>query len=146
MFRRHRGLQLLALVEGALPRHGRSRHGDWHISLSKPSEKERHLLMTLVGEQGEWGLRGGQAESQLDSLVQGSVTPTGLGSGEKEDECTLVGREAQAHVLCVVGEGPAGGQQVWVLVCVGSRLGSEAQRLRRGPRVRSPSPSAARVC
>ncbi|XP_049571480.1 podocalyxin-like protein 2 isoform X4 [Orcinus orca] len=52
VFRRHRGLQLLALVEEALPRHGRSRHGDWHISLSKPSEKERHLLMTLVGEQG----------------------------------------------------------------------------------------------
>ncbi|KAF6088962.1 podocalyxin like 2 [Phyllostomus discolor] len=25
---------------------------DWHISLSKPSEKEQHLLMTLVGEQG----------------------------------------------------------------------------------------------
>eukprot|EP00070_Physeter_catodon_P027839 XP_028334733.1 podocalyxin-like protein 2 isoform X4 [Physeter catodon] len=52
VFRRHRGLQLLALVEGALPRHGRGRHGDWHISLSKPSKEERHLLMTLVGEQG----------------------------------------------------------------------------------------------
>ena len=53
MFRRHRGLQLLALVEGVLPRHGSGRHGDWHISLSKPSEKEQHLLMALVGEQGE---------------------------------------------------------------------------------------------
>ncbi|XP_037659254.1 podocalyxin-like protein 2 [Choloepus didactylus] len=52
MFRQHRGLQLLALVEEVLPRHGNSRHGDWHISLSKPSEKEQHLLMTLVGEQG----------------------------------------------------------------------------------------------
>ncbi|XP_043742245.1 podocalyxin-like protein 2 isoform X2 [Cervus elaphus] len=51
-FRRHRGLQLLALVEGVLPRHGRGRHGAWHISLSKPSEKEQHLLMALVGEQG----------------------------------------------------------------------------------------------
>ncbi|XP_047638485.1 podocalyxin-like protein 2 isoform X2 [Phacochoerus africanus] len=52
VFRRHRGLQLLALVEEVLPRHGSGRHGDWHISLSKPSEKEQHLLMTLVGEQG----------------------------------------------------------------------------------------------
>ncbi|XP_059966252.1 podocalyxin-like protein 2 isoform X3 [Mesoplodon densirostris] len=52
VFRRHRGLQLLALVEGVLPRHGSGHHGDWHISLSKPSEKEQHLLMTLVGEQG----------------------------------------------------------------------------------------------
>uniref|UniRef100_A0A452FSB5 Podocalyxin like 2 n=1 Tax=Capra hircus TaxID=9925 RepID=A0A452FSB5_CAPHI len=51
-FRRHRGLQLLALVEGVLPRHGHGRHGAWHISLSKPSEKEQHLLMALVGEQG----------------------------------------------------------------------------------------------
>lgn len=55
MFRQHRGLQLLALVEEVLPRHGSGRHGDWHISLSKPSEKEQHLLMTLVGEQGERG-------------------------------------------------------------------------------------------
>ncbi|XP_053074812.1 podocalyxin-like protein 2 isoform X2 [Acinonyx jubatus] len=52
VFRQHRGLQLLALVEEVLPRHGSGRHGDWHISLSKPSEKEQHLLMTLVGEQG----------------------------------------------------------------------------------------------
>ncbi|XP_039104530.1 podocalyxin-like protein 2 [Hyaena hyaena] len=52
VFRRHRGLQLLALVEEVLPRHGSGRRGDWHISLSKPSEKEQHLLMTLVGEQG----------------------------------------------------------------------------------------------
>ncbi|XP_076972442.1 podocalyxin-like protein 2 [Tamandua tetradactyla] len=52
VFRQHRGLQLLALVEEVLPRHGNGRHGDWHISLSKPSEKEQHLLMTLVGEQG----------------------------------------------------------------------------------------------
>lgn len=57
MFRQHRGLQLLALVEEVLPRHGSGHHGDWHISLSKPSEKEQHLLMTLVGDQGErgWG-------------------------------------------------------------------------------------------
>nr|XP_019574158.1 PREDICTED: podocalyxin-like protein 2 isoform X2 [Rhinolophus sinicus] len=52
VFRQHRGLQLLALVEEVLPRHGSDHHGDWHISLSKPSEKEQHLLMTLVGEQG----------------------------------------------------------------------------------------------
>ncbi|KAF6088964.1 podocalyxin like 2 [Phyllostomus discolor] len=52
VFRQHWGLQLLALVEEVLPRHGSSFHGDWHISLSKPSEKEQHLLMTLVGEQG----------------------------------------------------------------------------------------------
>ena len=51
-------------------------------------------------------------------------------------------------MLCVVGEGPlvwlpeatpttggpAGGQQVQVMVCVGSRLGSEARRLRQGVR------------
>ncbi|KAG8516965.1 Podocalyxin-like protein 2 [Galemys pyrenaicus] len=52
VFRQHRGLQLLALVEEVLPRHGSGHHGDWRISLSKPSEKEQHLLMTLVGEQG----------------------------------------------------------------------------------------------
>ncbi|XP_015977456.1 podocalyxin-like protein 2 [Rousettus aegyptiacus] len=52
VFRQHRGLQLLALVEEVLPRHGSGHHGDWHISLSKPSEKEQHLLMTLVGDQG----------------------------------------------------------------------------------------------
>lgn len=44
-----------------LPRHGIGQHGDWHISLSKPSEKEQHLLMTLVGEQGE---RGGGAPTR----------------------------------------------------------------------------------
>lgn len=55
VFRQHRGLQLLALVEEVLPRHGSGRHGAWHISLSKPSEKEQHLLMALVGEQGERG-------------------------------------------------------------------------------------------
>lgn len=52
VFRRHRGLRLLALVEEVLPRHRSGHRGDWHISLSKPSEKEQHLLMTLVGEQG----------------------------------------------------------------------------------------------
>uniref|UniRef100_U3FWZ0 Podocalyxin-like protein 2 n=1 Tax=Callithrix jacchus TaxID=9483 RepID=U3FWZ0_CALJA len=52
VFRQHRGPQLLALVEEVLPRHGSGHHGAWHISLSKPSEKEQHLLMTLVGEQG----------------------------------------------------------------------------------------------
>ena len=56
-------------MEGVLPRHGRGRHGAWHISLSKPSEKEQHLLMALVGEQGEWGstLEAGQG---LGSLAQ----------------------------------------------------------------------------
>ena len=63
VFRRHRGLQLLALVEGVLPRHGHGRHGAWHISLSKPSEKEQHLLMALVGEQGERGEAQGSAGS-----------------------------------------------------------------------------------
>ncbi|KAM6161682.1 podocalyxin-like protein 2 [Erethizon dorsatum] len=52
VFRQHRGLQLLALVEEVLPHHRRGHHGDWHISLSKPSEKEQHLLMMLVGKQG----------------------------------------------------------------------------------------------
>ncbi|XP_013370939.1 PREDICTED: podocalyxin-like protein 2 [Chinchilla lanigera] len=52
VFRQHQGLRLLALVEEVLPRHRRGHHGDWHISLSKPSEKEQHLLMMLVGEQG----------------------------------------------------------------------------------------------
>ncbi|XP_051839180.1 podocalyxin-like protein 2 [Antechinus flavipes] len=52
VFRQHRGLRLLALVEEVLPRQGDGRPGDWHISLSKPSENEQHLLMTLVGEQG----------------------------------------------------------------------------------------------
>lgn len=61
VFRQNRGLRLLALVEEVLPRHRRGHHGDWHISLSKPSEKEQHLLMTLVGEQGERGCRRAQA-------------------------------------------------------------------------------------
>ncbi|XP_006169892.3 podocalyxin-like protein 2, partial [Tupaia chinensis] len=52
VFRQHRGLRLLALVEEVLPRHGHGPLGAWRISLSKPSDKERHLLMTLVGEQG----------------------------------------------------------------------------------------------
>ncbi|XP_057561591.1 podocalyxin-like protein 2 isoform X2 [Hippopotamus amphibius kiboko] len=52
VFRQHRGLQLLALLEGVLSRHGRGRHGGWRISLSKPSEEEQRLLMALVGEQG----------------------------------------------------------------------------------------------
>lgn len=66
MFRQHWGLQFLALVEEVLPRHGSGHHGDWHISLSKPSEKEQHLLMTLVGEQGE---RGGGAPTRGGALV-----------------------------------------------------------------------------
>nr|XP_012620266.1 podocalyxin-like protein 2 [Microcebus murinus] len=51
-FRQLRGPQLLALVEEVLPRHGSGPRGPWHISLSKPSDKEQHLLMALVGEQG----------------------------------------------------------------------------------------------
>lgn len=69
MFRQHRGLRLLALVEEVLPRHGSGRHGDWHISLSKPSEKEQHLLMTLVGEQGEEGRRGANPHQQAGSAA-----------------------------------------------------------------------------
>lgn len=66
VFRQHRGLQLLALVEEVLPRHS-GHHGDWHISLSKPSEKEQHLLMTLVGEQGERSLRAHKGSATPES-------------------------------------------------------------------------------
>ena len=75
MFRQHWGLQLLALVEEVLPRHGSGYHGDWHISLSKPSEKEQHLLMTLVGEQGELG--GAPTGQVLACLVRGSRRAVG---------------------------------------------------------------------
>ena len=97
VFRRHRGLQLLALVEGVLPRHGRGRHGAWHISLSKPSEKEQHLLMALVGEQGERG------------EARGSAGPTswvmerwggGVGGGSGREDC---------RPMCRVGGRGCGG-------------------------------------
>lgn len=60
-----------------LPRHGSGHHGDWHISLSKPSEKEQHLLMTLVGEQGERGWRGTHRTGALACLGRGSKKAVG---------------------------------------------------------------------
>ncbi|NXG66883.1 PDXL2 protein, partial [Hemiprocne comata] len=51
-FRLERGPQLLALVEDAFSRQADGLQDRWLISLSKPNENEKHLLMTLAGEQG----------------------------------------------------------------------------------------------
>ncbi|NXR86211.1 PDXL2 protein, partial [Hypocryptadius cinnamomeus] len=51
-FRLERGPQLLALVEDAFSRQAEGLQDRWLISLSKPSENDKHLLMTLAGEQG----------------------------------------------------------------------------------------------
>ncbi|XP_069721649.1 podocalyxin-like protein 2 isoform X1 [Phaenicophaeus curvirostris] len=51
-FRLERGPQLLALVEDAFSRQAEGPQDRWLISLSKPNENDKHLLMTLAGEQG----------------------------------------------------------------------------------------------
>ncbi|KFP91314.1 Podocalyxin-like 2, partial [Apaloderma vittatum] len=51
-FRLERGPQLLALVEDAFSRQADGLRQRWLISLSKPNENDKHLLMTLAGEQG----------------------------------------------------------------------------------------------
>ncbi|XP_060622174.2 podocalyxin-like protein 2 [Anolis sagrei] len=51
-FRVERGLQLLALVEDAFSTYENGLQGQWLISLSKPNENDKHLLMTLAGEHG----------------------------------------------------------------------------------------------
>ncbi|XP_062977441.1 podocalyxin-like protein 2 [Elgaria multicarinata webbii] len=51
-FRVERGLQLLALVEDAFSRYENGLQAQWLISLSKPNENDKHLLMTLAGEHG----------------------------------------------------------------------------------------------
>ncbi|NXI61595.1 PDXL2 protein, partial [Anseranas semipalmata] len=51
-FRLERGPQLLALVEDAFSRQTDGLQDRWLISLSKPNENDKHLLMTLAGEQG----------------------------------------------------------------------------------------------
>ncbi|KFO14598.1 Podocalyxin-like 2, partial [Balearica regulorum gibbericeps] len=51
-FRLERGPQLLALVEDAFSRQVDGLQDRWLISLSKPNENDKHLLMTLAGEQG----------------------------------------------------------------------------------------------
>ncbi|NWX46024.1 PDXL2 protein, partial [Steatornis caripensis] len=51
-FRLERGPQLLALVEDAFSRQAGGLQDRWLISLSKPNENDKHLLMTLAGEQG----------------------------------------------------------------------------------------------
>ncbi|NXJ12739.1 PDXL2 protein, partial [Odontophorus gujanensis] len=51
-FRLERGPQLLALVEDAFSRQTDGLQDHWLISLSKPNENDKHLLMTLAGEQG----------------------------------------------------------------------------------------------
>ncbi|NXF30950.1 PDXL2 protein, partial [Nyctibius bracteatus] len=51
-FRLERGPQLLALVEDAFSRQADGLQDRWLISLSKPNENDKHLLMTLTGEQG----------------------------------------------------------------------------------------------
>nr|XP_009933440.1 PREDICTED: podocalyxin-like protein 2 [Opisthocomus hoazin] len=51
-FQLERGPQLLALVEDAFSRQADGLQDRWLISLSKPNENDKHLLMTLAGEQG----------------------------------------------------------------------------------------------
>lgn len=52
LFRLQKGQQLLSMVEDAFSRKHDRLQESWIISLSKPNENDRHLLMTLVGEQG----------------------------------------------------------------------------------------------
>lgn len=52
-FRLERGPQLLALVEDAFSSYENGLHSQWSISLSKPNENDKHLLMTLAGEHGK---------------------------------------------------------------------------------------------
>ncbi|KAK9406147.1 podocalyxin-like 2 [Crotalus adamanteus] len=51
-FRVERGLRLLALMEDAFSRYDNGLQGQWLISLNKPNENDKHLLMTLAGEHG----------------------------------------------------------------------------------------------
>ncbi|XP_032067365.1 podocalyxin-like protein 2 [Thamnophis elegans] len=51
-FRVERGIRLLALMEDAFSRYDNGLQGQWLISLSKPNENDKHLLMTLAGEHG----------------------------------------------------------------------------------------------
>ncbi|KAJ6668325.1 hypothetical protein lerEdw1_015702, partial [Lerista edwardsae] len=51
-FRLERGPQLLALVEDAFSSYENGLQSQWSISLSKPNENDKHLLMTLAGEHG----------------------------------------------------------------------------------------------
>ncbi|XP_074861372.1 podocalyxin-like protein 2 isoform X2 [Carettochelys insculpta] len=51
-FRLAKGPQLLALLENAFSRQADRLQAQWQISLSKPSENDKHLLMTLAREQG----------------------------------------------------------------------------------------------
>ncbi|CAM4586613.1 podocalyxin-like protein 2 [Caretta caretta] len=51
-FRLEKGPQLLSLVEDAFSRQADGLQAQWLISLSKPNENDKHLLMTLAGEQG----------------------------------------------------------------------------------------------
>uniref|UniRef100_A0A8C8RZS2 Podocalyxin like 2 n=1 Tax=Pelusios castaneus TaxID=367368 RepID=A0A8C8RZS2_9SAUR len=51
-FRLEKGPQLLALVEDAFSRQTDGLQVQWLISLSKPNENEKHLLMTLAGTEG----------------------------------------------------------------------------------------------
>lgn len=100
MFRRHRGLQLLALLEEVLPRHRSGHRGDWHISLSKPSEKEQHLLMTLVGEQGEQEMErcpttGSDCGLRKERTLGGAV----LGSGDEETGIDITHYEGRTPEL-----------------------------------------------
>ncbi|NWZ68504.1 PDXL2 protein, partial [Acrocephalus arundinaceus] len=51
-FRLERGPQLLALVEDAFSRQAEGLQDRWLISLSKPNENDKHLLMSLAGDRG----------------------------------------------------------------------------------------------
>ncbi|XP_067400386.1 podocalyxin-like protein 2 [Emydura macquarii macquarii] len=51
-FRLEKGPQLLALVEDAFSRQTDGLQVQWLISLSKPNENDKHLLMTLTGTEG----------------------------------------------------------------------------------------------
>ncbi|XP_030062008.1 podocalyxin-like protein 2 [Microcaecilia unicolor] len=52
MFRLQKGQQLLSMMEGAFSRKTEWLQRAWMISLSKPNENDKHLLMTLAGEDG----------------------------------------------------------------------------------------------
>ncbi|XP_067854502.1 podocalyxin-like protein 2 [Heptranchias perlo] len=52
VFRSHRGLKLLKMVEEAFSRKLSTPADSWLISLSKPSEDDKHLLMMLASDRG----------------------------------------------------------------------------------------------
>ncbi|XP_043934403.1 podocalyxin-like protein 2 [Protopterus annectens] len=52
LFRQQNGIRLLTLIENAFSKARERLQGSWTVSLSKPSEQDKHFLMTLADEHG----------------------------------------------------------------------------------------------